>query len=656
MPWKKPLSIGRSATQRSNHASRRALKGFMKRFLISTSAALLFSALLFAAQCLLFFYAPSFYLPSLRQLRLPDFIVVDLTQRLGLLAGIYAAWALALATLNDLGWRLLAKKDLGNLSFGTGFFLAATQTFCLYLLIAWNYPSILGFLPAMATQSIGISLIQIAGLALALWLTAFAIQGPRQFRRALILAGLAMMPALMHLPLFGDSPLELPIATRRDSAKPQWLLLGFDALDGDSGNAALADAAKGLGGRIFTQAFTPLPGTHPAWNSILSGSYPERHGVRFFFDSPLPNQAEARTLPRRMQSDFNGQSLFASDQPETSSFDEADGFSGSISPEIGWKAHLNAALLNHFVFPALWINNAMIERLRGFSVNSPSIFNYDAPRFFNFSFARFAQLPNEAKLMSLHSCHLHSPIRLNRWELASIDNWLWLRPKDFSFWAWSKPGDPLSRTPKAWHNPYFLRRPQTLKLLAELVTAMENKGWFQANRVVFLSDHGERFVEGFEIYGGIHGIDLKDRAQNNVVFGIFDPRWHDLLEITTPVSLVDIAPTLLALSGENSEGYDGAPLFDAEGDFRRPSPRPIRGESMGLIAPESWAGSFPQIPAAELESQLNYRPDGSIGVSAEYYRLIMARKEYADWAQMSDTLAQQESVHRIQGKPNLGLQ
>lgn len=607
----------------------------MKRFLTSFTAALLFAILLFGLQCLLFFYAPSFYLPSLRQLALPDFIVRDVAWRLAKIAGLYLAWAGFLGALNAalVGWtsrRLTARPEGNRDSFGAFFFLAAAQTVFLYEWTAWHYPSILGFLPMFWEQSLIGSFVQISALGTLFLLLAFAMLRPRGLRTAVALGLAAALPALLHAPLVGDSSLHLPPANAAATGQPRVLILGFDALDGDSGNAALAQAAAGLGGRIFTQAFTPLPATHPAWNSILSGAYPERHGVRFFFDSPLPNTMEALTLQRRLQTRHGGHSLFASDQPETSYFTSAQGFSESVAPEIGWKAHLNAALLNHFVFPALWLNNAGIEALRGFSLNSPSLFNYDAPRFFNFSFRKFTNLPEGPTLLALHTCHLHSPIRLNRRELAGIEAWLKLRPKDFSFWRWSKPGDPLSRTPEGWHNPYFLRRPGTQRLLTDLVGELKAKGWFAGHRIAFLSDHGERFVDGYEIYGGIHGIDLKGREQNNVVFGIFDPRWKELSEVETPVSLVDVAPTLISLFGGKTEGYDGAPLFDAQARELPPPSRPLRSESMGLIAPEAWAGSFPQIPAAELESQLNYRSDGSVGVSAEYYRLIMERKEFAD--------------------------
>ena len=100
--------------------------------------------------------------------------------------------------------------------------------------------------------------------------------------------------------------------------------------------------------------------------------------------------------------------------------------------------------------------------------------------------------------------------------------------------------------------------------------------------------------------------------------------------LETPVSLIDVAPSIISLFGGKTEGYDGAALFDAEARELRPAPRPLRSESMGLIASGDWPGPFPQIAAGELESQLIYGPDGSVAVGEDYYRLILGRKDFVD--------------------------
>src|SRR5262249_24651550 len=140
--------------------------------------------------------------------------------------------------------------------------------------------------------------------------------------------------------LMRPAELNLPAAPPASVADhPPVLLLGFDALDGDSGNAVLSKSLQGMGARIYTNAFTPLPLTHPAWNSILSGLYPQNHRVRFFFGSPQTPLHPELYLPLRLKNEAGYRTLFASDQPETSFFTADQGFDASVMGSIGWKAH-----------------------------------------------------------------------------------------------------------------------------------------------------------------------------------------------------------------------------------------------------------------------------------------------------------------------------
>ncbi|MCE9625587.1 MAG: hypothetical protein K8R69_09090, partial [Deltaproteobacteria bacterium] len=459
-------------------------------------AALLFAAVLFGLQSLQLLYAPSFYIASLHQVRMPPFMVESFVRHFALIAGLYLIWGLFLGSLNTLATRLAdAKTPPTWLHFFGFFLLAASQSLTLYELIVWEFPSVLGFLPLFESQSLLRSYGVIAVLGFGLFLSAMLFLQVKRVRDLFPYAVALLLPALLHLPLMGVSSLELPQAARFSPDKPKVLLLGFDALDGDSGNPVIEARTQDLHGRLFNQAFTPLPSTHPAWHSVLSGLYPERHGVRFFFDSPLEPAEPGLYLQNRLKKDFGASTLFASDQPETSYFTAAQGFDASVAPEFGWRAHLTSIFLNQFLFPALWLNNGLVEKLWGYSLNSPSVFNYDLARFFNFSFRKFSQLPEEARFMALHSCHLHSPLRLRREELASTEGYLTLAPRDFSYWRWAKPGDPLSRSPARWKNPYFLRKPTTLQFLGDLIEELKAKHYFEGHRIAFLSDHGERFVE-----------------------------------------------------------------------------------------------------------------------------------------------------------------
>lgn len=602
----------------------------MKALSASWKSALAFFAALFALQTLLFFYSPNFYLGTAHQSGIPNFIKFSFVKHFGLVLGLYLFMGLIAGAINAL--ILKFAYPYSEIRQRTRIFLLLVQTTLVLLATTWEFPTLIGFLPSLETVTLASVYWTLLAFAAAALFLAFWSESPRRFRSALVLSLGAILPTLLHLPALSPDHLDLP-KSRTHAGAPSVLLLGFDAIDGDHAHQSLTASVKELGlpARFFLNAFTPLPATHPAWNSILSGSYPEHHGVRFFFSSPLAPSEPWLYLPKQLKQ-AGYYSIFASDQPETSYFDGAQGFDRAAVGAVGWEAHLRGFLLNHFLFPALWLNNGFADLWLAGTWNSPTLFNYDPARFFNQVFRGMARAPLAPIFLALHSCHLHTPIRLTREELAGIENVNQLTVRDFTYWRWSKPGDPLKRRPEGWHNPYFLRLPHTTDFLGALAAELKAEGYFDSNLVVFLSDHGERFVPGFEVYGGIHGIDLETRGQSNVMMAIFSPKFSNFEEILEPVGLIDIAPTLLALleNPADLKDYDGAALLDGQGNFLKPAPRPLKAESMGLIEKSAWAGKFPQIPVEELEANLQYDPLGPVTVGPRYYEAILKRKEYAD--------------------------
>lgn len=602
----------------------------MKALIASWKSALAFFAALFALQTLLFFFSPTFYLGTAHQTGIPGFIKFSFVKHFGYFLALYLAMGIVAGTLNF----LLLKSAFGRAEIGQRprVFLLLSQFLLLLLAAAWHYPTLIGFLPSLEALAIGKVYLVLGAAAGGAWLFAFLSGRPRGLRSAAALSLAAALPTLGHLPAFYPDSLNLPKA-RAAKGAPSVLLLGFDAVDGDHGHQALGRAVEdlGLNGRFFLNAFTPLPATHPAWNSILSGSYPEQHGVRFFFSSPLEPTEPWLYLPKQLKQ-AGYYSIFASDQPETSYFDASQGFDQAAVGAVGWEAHMRGFLLNHFLFPALWLNNGLADFWLAGTWNSPSLFNYDPARYFNQAFRTLDRAPDQPLLLALHSCHLHTPIRLTRQELSGIAGINRLAVRDFSYWRWSKPGDPLQRTPEGWHNPYFLRLPHTTAFLHSLAAELKSRGYFDSHMIVFLSDHGERFVPGYELYGGIHGIDLETRNQSNVMLALFSPQFSGFDETLEPAGLIDLAPTILALLGKPTDlaDYDGAALLDSKGNFLKPPPRPLKAESMGLIEKSAWAGKFPQIPVEELEANLLYDPLGPVTVGPLYYEAILKRKEFAD--------------------------
>ncbi len=604
----------------------------MKNLIPFIKFSLLFVLLVFLGQLALFFFYPSFYLSSVNQSQIPGFIKLTFVKYFVLILLLYLLWAFAMGALNG----LIVLSSQGSVEKGwrgaiLNFSLCLLQFTAMFLLVSFVYPSILSFFPLLDRLALKWNYLVLASLLLLSWLAACHFSRPPKWKKIPAYSTAALLPVLFFLWLMAPARLDLPMASPRNAGAPDILIVGFDALDGGSGSESIENSGLNLGARVYTNAFTPLPLTHPAWNSILSGLYPKTHRVRFFFESPLLNPHPDNFLPLTLKRSAGYHTLFAFDQPETSYFLDREGFDDSVFSKIGWEAHLRSILVNHFIFPALWLNNAWAEALVGQTMNSPSLFNFDLPRFFNFSFQRLAALPGESKFMALHTCHLHTPIRLSFRELKVLPRYLDLSPKEFSYWSWPKPGDPQVTTPPGWVNPYFIRRPHSLSFLRDFLKELQGKGYLATSVVALLSDHGERFLEGHEIYGGIHGVDIKTREQNNVLFTLFDPRWKELQKIPTPVSLIDLAPTLLTLAGlPLTAPYDGLPLLTEQAEPREIPARSLWTESMGFVQVEEGRTDFPQISVETLEESLAYQKNGRVRVGEHYYQRILEKKEYAD--------------------------
>lgn len=595
----------------------------MRPFAASLKSSLIFYLGIFVLQVVLFFIVSPYYSASPTQTQLPFFIKWSMAKYFGLVGTLYFVWAMALGILNGLAFR----KSKVGLRWN------AAQYLTLLLLVTIFYPWLFNQFPPLDRLPLLLDYLLLFAAALACGMWAFPSASPGSSRR-LWAGGLTLLlPMFFFLALMRPARLDLPVAPPTlTTDRLHLLLLGFDALDGDSGNPVLLKNLQGSGARIYTNAFTPLPLTNPAWNSILSGLYPDKHRVRFFFGSPQTPLYPELYLPYRLKREAGYRTLFASDQPETSFFTAQEGFDESVLSVIGWKAHLEAMVLNHFIFPALWLNNPWTEGLSGRNFNSASVYNYDLARFFNQAFKKFSKLGEGPRFMALHTCFLHSPIRLTGREVARLPGHLWLRPRDFSFWKWPPPGTAKTQTPETWVNPYYVRREEELQFLQTLLRQLKEKSYLEAASLAFFSDHGERFSNNFEIYGGIHGVDLKTREQNNVMLAIADPRFKGSEIVARWVSLIDLAPSFLKLLRLKSEGmpYDGVALMNEAGDELDPPPRPLLAESMGFIDDPTEQNQFPNLSIQSLEQSLIYHPDGQVVVGPSYYERILQKKEFAD--------------------------
>ncbi|MAI25256.1 MAG: hypothetical protein CMN75_04410 [Spirochaeta sp.] len=111
----------------------------------------------------------------------------------------------------------------------------------------------------------------------------------------------------------------------------------------------------------------------------------------------------------------------------------------------------------------------------------------------------------------------------------------------------------------------------TDEAFGELISTLRMRGELEETLVVLTADHGEAFWEYRDIQG--HGKTVSEEVLRVplVVRYPKDRRFPPGARTTKPVSLVDLGPTLLDLTGVSSPGtLDGRPFFDSAIQARPP--------------------------------------------------------------------------------------
>lgn len=296
------------------------------------------------------------------------------------------------------------------------------------------------------------------------------------------------------------------------------------------GGAATTPSLDELGheGAWFTRAYTVTPLTIPAHSSIMTGTWPPRHGVRDngdFFLSPA-----VTTLAERLK---------------------AAGYATMAS--------VGAEVTSHH-----W----------GFDQGFDAFFD---------DFGKVGGDGNRWKVE-------------RRGDAVLADALGWIRTHDRSqpMFAWLhffdahhpyEPPDPYGDL--AAGRPYLGEIAFVDSLLGELVAALRARDQLRNTLVIVLADHGE----GLGAHGeGMHGVLLYD-STTRIPMVVRLPGGTGGTEIGDPVSVVDVAPTVLAAVGlARPDGMDGIDLGALIRGGAAPAPaRSVYVESLYARRHYGWA-------------------------------------------------------------------
>jgi hypothetical protein len=397
---------------------------------------------------------------------------------------------------------------------------------------------------------IALGVIAAAGATVLLGAARLFASGDRGLRARLVAAGAGAAAVLLW------AWLPRTPAVLAASDKPNVILIGLDSLRLDLVDPATSPKVTPTLAKFveqatwFADATTPLARTFPSMTSLLTGRQPHKTGA---YMNLLPRDMikEGDTLGRILGR-AGYRSIYATDEVRFSNIDVTFGFDQAITPPIGSSEFL-ITLVADTPLSNLLVNTALGKLLfPHVHANRGAAKTYDPDRF-------VARIADEAEFGA--PLFLTTHLTLSHWPYTWAD------------------APPREREPDARWPEYYLNVARRADAQLEtLLDMLEKRGALSNAIVVVYSDHGEAFgipqesltpehdpliasLNAIPRWG--HGVSVLSPHQYRVVlamrgFGKMASRIPAGLTVSAPVTLMDVAPTLVDLMGAVTETpFDG---------------------------------------------------------------------------------------------------
>ncbi|MDF1762092.1 MAG: sulfatase-like hydrolase/transferase, partial [Oleibacter sp.] len=339
-------------------------------------------------------------------------------------------------------------------------------------------------------------------------------------------------------------------STQTSSTIPDIFIIGLDSVS----YRQLKDSIDHLpnikniiySGTSFTEAYTPLARTGPAWNSVLTGRYPVNSGVRFnlnFIKESIYQNNLVRNISQKGYTTF-----YAQDERRFNNINSDYGFDDVVGPKLGSSdfiipnfsdnvisAYFTDSLIGQWLFPNLYTNRVSDKTYK--------------PEQFSHSVVDRLKKIDGPIFLAVHHCLAHFP------------------------YSWHNSG-PSNADEIFAHKNSLAKLDQQVGILMDYLRSSHR---LENSIIILLSDHGEglgqeldlwyeddsdysnphRFIRG-------HGGSIASKDQYNIVLHVSTPkdRMHDTLTVDDGLaSLVDLRTTIETMIGIENDGYEGMDLF-----------------------------------------------------------------------------------------------
>ncbi|XXF75753.1 sulfatase-like hydrolase/transferase [Myxococcaceae bacterium GXIMD 01537] len=422
--------------------------------------------------------------------------------------------------------------------------------------------------------------------------------------------------------------------------QPLVVLIGVDAFRPDRLRAlgATREVAPNIErllgeASFFTQAYTPVAQTEPAWRSLLTARWPHRTGVRY----PLTADSRMHLSPTFAGAfaEAGWRTVFATDCSRFHAEGPASGFATRLQPPRGAVNFLLEKLRYRAL--GLFADNALGAAWLPEFIDNRALAGIHDPVGYGRRLA--ARLLSESRegptLFAYHATAAHfpgDPVHPFYRRFVSPSEPLERRLRmHFSPVSASPSGRGPGWTSEGAEALYDELLAQADAQVGQILDALRDAGRYDDALIVLFSDHGESFhVDRPELAGAtpVHGSRLSE-VENHMLLAVKPPRGAQAppARVDSLVRLVDVGPTLLALSGlpplPDSDGVSLAPLLRGEAV----APLTLYAETgFTHVSPEVFdPGHLPGAPRSF--DIYRIRPDGVVELHDAAHEAVVREKD-----------------------------
>lgn len=396
---------------------------------------------------------------------------------------------------------------------------------------------------------------------------------------------------------------------------------------------------------VFTQAFSQISRTYPAWTTTLSGTWPTVHGIRDNLPTADRLVPEMALLPNVM-ADAGYATGFATDDSRFSYMVPETGFQMIRQPTVGLQNF--AISVNEPRFRAF---HGLLHNRVGFSLLPVQAYNqsfgasYRPDQFIEWAVDGLSELSHSDKFFyAVHSCVLHVPgDRVYPWyRMFDQDGY-----KGANRFRYSASGSSLvvNAVDNAKGKKAKRIAEQDLKiydsgirmaddLVGDVVAELKESGLWDNTILILFSDHGEEVWAPdlpYKWWGPNHGFHMYGEGHTNIAFSIrFPDGAHAGKSVDEPVRLIDIAPTVADLLGlEWPNAVSGTSVMPLARGEETDGPRPVYMET-GLSEGRYWVEGHKKYPFKHVSKRYKLDPvSDQVHIRTEFLPHLIANKDRA---------------------------